>query len=167
MTITASRVEEYLGVRKYLKDTMPERDQVGLVTGLAWTSVGGVTLEVEVNVVEGTGKLVMTGSLGDVMKESVSAAMSYIRSRAACYHIPADFYKTKDIHVHFPEGAVPKDGPSAGITICTALVSALTGAPVRRLILEEGLLDEAALDKILDPYSMTEPGISGKELLEG
>ena len=167
VTITASRVEEYLGVRKYLKDTMPERDQVGLVTGLAWTSVGGVTLEVEVNVVEGTGKLVMTGSLGDVMKESVSAAMSYIRSRAACYHIPADFYKTKDIHVHFPEGAVPKDGPSAGITICTALVSALTGAPVRRLILEEGLLDEAALDKILDPYSMTEPGISGKELLEG
>ena len=138
VTITASRVEEYLGVRKYLKDTMPERDQVGLVTGLAWTSVGGVTLEVEVNVVEGTGKLVMTGSLGDVMKESVSAAMSYIRSRAACYHIPADFYKTKDIHVHFPEGAVPKDGPSAGITICTALVSALTGAPVRRDIAMTG-----------------------------
>ena len=138
VTITASRVEEYLGVRKYLKDTMPERDQVGLVTGLAWTSVGGVTLEVEVNVVEGTGKLVMTGSLGDVMKESVSAAMSYIRSRAAGYHIPADFYKTKDIHVHFPEGAVPKDGPSAGITICTALVSALTGAPVRRDIAMTG-----------------------------
>lgn len=138
VTITASRVEEYLGVRKYLKDTMPERDQLGLVTGLAWTSVGGVTLEVEVNVVEGTGKLVMTGSLGDVMKESVSAAMSYIRSRAACYHIPADFYKTKDIHVHFPEGAVPKDGPSAGITICTALVSALTGAPVRRDIAMTG-----------------------------
>ena len=138
VTITASRVEEYLGVRKYLKDTMPERDQVGLVTGLAWTSVGGVTLEVEGNVVEGTGKLVMTGSLGDVMKESVSAAMSYIRSRAACYHIPADFYKTKDIHVHFPEGAVPKDGPSAGITICTALVSALTGAPVRRDIAMTG-----------------------------
>ena len=138
VTITASRVEEYLGVRKYLKDTMPERDQVGLVTGLAWTSVGGVTLEVEVNVVEGTGKLVMTGSLGDVMKESVSAAMSYIRSRAACYHIPADFYKTKDIHVHFPEGAVPKDGPSAGITICTALVSALIGAPVRRDIAMTG-----------------------------
>lgn len=138
VAITASRVEEYLGVRKYLKDVMPESDQIGLVTGLAWTSVGGVTLEVEVNVMEGTGKLVMTGSLGDVMKESVSAAMSYIRSRAACYHIPGDFYKTRDIHVHFPEGAVPKDGPSAGITICTALVSALTGAPVRRDIAMTG-----------------------------
>ena len=138
VTITASRVEEYLGVRKYLADVMPDADQVGLVTGLAWTSVGGVTLEVEVNVMEGTGKLVMTGSLGDVMKESVSAAMSYIRSKAECYHIPADFYKTKDIHVHFPEGAVPKDGPSAGITICTALVSALTGAPVRRDIAMTG-----------------------------
>ena len=138
VTITAARVEEYLGVRKYLADVMPDADQVGLVTGLAWTSVGGVTLEVEVNVMEGTGKLVMTGSLGDVMKESVSAAMSYIRSKAECYHIPADFYKTKDIHVHFPEGAVPKDGPSAGITICTALVSALTGAPVRRDIAMTG-----------------------------
>ena len=138
VTITASKVEEYLGVRKYLADVMPDADQVGLVTGLAWTSVGGVTLEVEVNVMDGTGKLVMTGSLGDVMKESVSAAMSYIRSKASCYHIPADFYKTKDIHVHFPEGAVPKDGPSAGITICTALVSALTGAPVRRDIAMTG-----------------------------
>jgi ATP-dependent Lon protease len=138
VTVTASRVEEYLGVRKYLKDVMPSENQVGLVTGLAWTAVGGVTLEVEVNVVEGTGKLEMTGSLGDVMKESVHAAMSYIRSRASCYHIPADFYRTKDIHVHFPEGAVPKDGPSAGITICTALVSALTGAPVRRDIAMTG-----------------------------
>jgi ATP-dependent Lon protease len=138
VTVTASRVEEYLGVRKYLKDVMPDENQVGLVTGLAWTAVGGVTLEVEVNVMEGTGKLEMTGSLGDVMKESVQAAMSYIRSKAACYHIPTDFYRTKDIHVHFPEGAVPKDGPSAGITICTALVSALTGAPVRRDIAMTG-----------------------------
>ena len=138
VTVTAARVEEYLGVRKYLPDVMPSENQVGLVTGLAWTSVGGVTLEVEVNVVEGSGKLEMTGSLGDVMKESVQAAMSYIRSRAAHYHIPADFYKTRDIHVHFPEGAVPKDGPSAGVTICTALVSALTGAPVRRDIAMTG-----------------------------
>ena len=136
--VTPARVEEYLGVRKYIPDSMPEKNQIGLVTGLAWTAVGGVTLEVEVNVVEGTGKLVMTGSLGDVMKESVSAAMSYIRSRADQLGIPADFYKTKDIHVHFPESAVPKDGPSAGITICTALVSALTNCPVRRDIAMTG-----------------------------
>ena len=136
--VTPARVEEYLGVRKYIPDEMPTENQVGLVTGLAWTAVGGVTLEVEVNVVEGSGKLVMTGSLGDVMKESVSAAMSYIRSRADRLGIPADFHKTKDIHVHFPEGAVPKDGPSAGITICTAMVSALTGCPVRRDIAMTG-----------------------------
>ncbi len=138
ITVTVGRIEEFLGVRKYLPDTMPGMDQVGLVTGLAWTSVGGVTLEVEANVMEGSGKLEMTGSLGDVMKESVHAAMSYIRSKAECYHIAPDFYKTKDIHVHFPEGAVPKDGPSAGITICTALVSALTGAPVRQDIAMTG-----------------------------
>ena len=138
VTVTAGKVTDFLGTRKYLPDVMEETDQVGLVTGLAWTSVGGVTLEVEVAVMDGTGKLEMTGSLGDVMKESVHAAMTYIRSKASCYHIPADFYKTRDIHVHFPEGAVPKDGPSAGITICTALVSALTGAPVRRDIAMTG-----------------------------
>ncbi len=136
--ITPARVEEYLGVRKYLPDLMAGENRVGVVTGLAWTSVGGVTLEVEVNVVDGTGKLSMTGSLGDVMKESVQAAMSYIRSRADRLGIDPDFYKNKDIHVHFPEGATPKDGPSAGITICTALVSALTGAPVRRDIAMTG-----------------------------
>ena len=138
ITVTAGRVKDYLGTRKYLPDHTDQEDQVGLVTGLAWTSVGGVTLEVEVNVMEGTGKLEMTGSLGDVMKESVHAAMSFIRSHAENYHIPADFYKTKDIHVHFPEGAVPKDGPSAGITICTAIVSALTGAPVHHEIAMTG-----------------------------
>ncbi len=130
--VTGSNLEEFLGVRKFLPDELPAADSVGLVTGLAWTSVGGETLEVEVNVMEGTGKLELTGNLGDVMKESVHAAMSYIRSRTEQLHIPGDFYKTKDIHVHFPEGAIPKDGPSAGITICTAMVSALTGATVRR-----------------------------------
>jgi len=138
VTVTGKNLEEFLGVRKYLPDEKPVTDQIGLVTGLAWTSVGGETLEVEVNVVEGSGKLELTGNLGKVMTESVQAAMSYIRSRTEQLHIPPDFYKTRDIHVHFPEGAVPKDGPSAGITVCTAMVSALTNTPVRRDIAMTG-----------------------------
>ena len=132
VSVTAGNLEEFLGARKYLPDRLPCTDQVGLVTGLAWTSVGGETLEVEVNVMEGTGKLELTGNLGDVMKESAHAAMSYIRANASKLGIAPDFYKTKDIHVHFPEGAVPKDGPSAGVTVCTAIVSALTCVSVRR-----------------------------------
>lgn len=132
ITVTGSNLEDYLGVRKYLPDRLPGSDQVGLVTGLAWTSVGGETLEVEVNIMDGTGKLELTGNLGDVMKESAHAALSYIRANASKLDVPVDFYKTKDIHIHFPEGAVPKDGPSAGVTVCTALVSALTGVTVRR-----------------------------------
>ena len=132
VTVTGSNIQEFLGVRKYLPDRLPGSDQVGLVTGLAWTSVGGETLEVEVNIMDGSGKLELTGNLGDVMKESVHAALSYIRANAQKLGIAPDFYKTKDIHVHFPEGAVPKDGPSAGITVCTAIVSALTGASVRK-----------------------------------
>ena len=132
VSITGSTVESYLGVRKFLPDRLPGCDQIGLVTGLAWTSVGGETLEVEVNVMDGSGKLELTGNLGEVMKESAHAAMSYIRANATKLGVSADFYKTKDIHVHFPAGAVPKDGPSAGITVCTAIVSALTGVTVRR-----------------------------------
>lgn len=132
ITINRKNVEEYLGVRKFSPDHLPCMDQIGLVTGLAWTSVGGETLEVEVNIMEGNGKLVLTGNLGDVMKESAQAALSYIRSHASALKIDPEFYKSKDIHVHFPEGAVPKDGPSAGVTVCTAIVSALTGASVRR-----------------------------------
>ena len=138
ISIKGVDLETYLGIRKILPDKKENSDCVGLVTGLAWTSVGGETLEVECNVVDGSGKLNLTGNLGEVMKESVQAAMSYIRSRAAQFGIAEDFYKTKDIHVHFPEGAVPKDGPSAGITVCTAMVSALTGAPVRRDIAMTG-----------------------------
>ncbi len=132
ITVNGADLETYLGVRKYLPDRLPGSDQVGLVTGLAWTSVGGETLEVEVNVMDGSGKLELTGNLGDVMKESVHAAMSYIRANASSLGVAPDFYKTKDIHVHFPEGAVPKDGPSAGVTVTTAIVSALTGISVRR-----------------------------------
>ncbi len=132
VSVKAGQLEEYLGVRKYHPETQRLIDEVGVVTGLAWTSVGGEVLEVEVNVVDGSGKLELTGNLGNVMQESVKAAVSYIRSRSNEFGIPSDFHKTKDIHVHFPEGAVPKDGPSAGITVCTAIVSALTGTPVRR-----------------------------------
>ena len=136
--VTGSNIEEFLGVRKYLPDRIHGMDQVGLVTGLAWTAAGGETLEVEVNVMDGTGKLELTGNLGDVMKESAHAALSYIRANVQKLGIAPDFYKTKDIHVHFPEGAIPKDGPSAGITVCTAMVSALTGCTVRRDIAMTG-----------------------------
>jgi len=129
--VTGDCLEELLGVRKYHPERQTLAERIGVVNGLAWTSVGGELLEVEVNVIPGTGKVELTGNLGDVMKESAHAALSYIRSRAEQWGIEADFYKTKDIHVHFPEGAVPKDGPSAGITITTAMVSALTGIPVK------------------------------------
>ena len=132
VSVTGTNLEQFLGIRKFLPDRMHGSDQIGLVTGLAWTSVGGETLEVEVNIMDGTGKLELTGNLGDVMKESAHAALSYIRANADDLGIDKDFYKTKDIHVHFPEGAVPKDGPSAGVTVCTAMVSALTGTTVRR-----------------------------------
>ena len=132
ITVTDKNIPDFLGVRKFQPEKLGDTDEVGLVTGLAWTSVGGETLEVEVNVMDGSGKLELTGNLGDVMKESAHAAMSYIRSHTDKLGIDRDFYKTKDIHVHFPEGAVPKDGPSAGVTVCTALVSALTATPVRR-----------------------------------
>ena len=132
ISVSRKNLEEFLGVRKYLPDHLPCTDPVGLVTGLAWTSVGGETLDVEVNVMDGTGKLELTGNLGDVMKESAHAALSYIRANCDRLHIDPEFYKNKDIHVHFPEGAVPKDGPSAGVTVCTAIVSALTNTSVRR-----------------------------------
>ncbi len=132
VSLDTGNLEQFLGTRKYLPDRIPGADQVGLVTGLAWTSVGGETLDVEVNVMDGSGKLVLTGNLGEIMKESANAALSYIRANAEALQVTPDFYKTKDIHVHFPEGAVPKDGPSAGIAVCTAIVSALTGTTVRR-----------------------------------
>ncbi|HIS72325.1 MAG TPA: endopeptidase La [Candidatus Scatomorpha pullicola] len=132
LSVRAGRLETLLGAPKYKPDSVYPRDEVGLVRGLAWTAVGGEVLDVEVGVVEGTGHLELTGNLGSVMKESCKAAITYIRSRAGKLGIDPEFYKNRDIHIHFPEGAVPKDGPSAGITICIGVISALTGIPVRR-----------------------------------
>lgn len=131
VSVKAGGLEPLMGPAKFKPEHLRVRDEVGLVRGLAYTSVGGEALDVEVAVVDGSGRLELTGNLGDVMKESARAAMTYIRSRAGVLGIEHDFYKTKDIHIHFPEGAVPKDGPSAGITVTIALISALTGAPVR------------------------------------
>ena len=136
--ITEKELKDYLGAPRYYPERQALEERVGVVNGLAWTSVGGELLEVEVNVVPGTGKVELTGNLGDVMKESAHAALSFIRSQADRLGIQGDFYQSKDIHVHFPEGAVPKDGPSAGIAITTAMVSALTGAPVKRGIAMTG-----------------------------
>ncbi|MCL2392194.1 MAG: endopeptidase La [Oscillospiraceae bacterium] len=136
--ISCELLEELLGVRKYTPETIAQGLEIGLANGLAWTRTGGCVLEVEVNVLEGTGKLELTGNLGDVMKESAQAAVSYIRSRADKLGLESDFYKKHDIHIHFPEGAIPKDGPSAGITMCVAVISALCGAPVRREIAMTG-----------------------------
>ncbi len=130
--ITEGNIEKYLGPKRFLFDELEDRDQVGVVNGLAWTQVGGTTLSVEVNTLKGNGKVQLTGQLGDVMKESAATGISYIRSVATKYGIAEDFYQNTDIHVHVPEGAMPKDGPSAGITIATAVLSALSGKAVRR-----------------------------------
>lgn len=137
-SVKPADLETVLGTRKYRREDKFVKDEVGVARGLAWTAVGGEMLDVEAAVLDGTGKLELTGSLGDVMKESAHAAVSFIRSRAAQLGIDPDFYKNKDIHLHFPEGAVPKDGPSAGITITTALVSALTGIAVKSSVAMTG-----------------------------
>ena len=131
VTVGVKQLEPMLGPKRFKDEQGYKKDEIGLVNGLAWTEAGGEILEVEVNVMDGSGKLELTGNLGDVMKESAQAALSCLRSRAAVLGIPADFYKTKDIHVHFPEGAVPKDGPSAGIAVTTAMLSALTDRKIK------------------------------------
>ena len=120
-----------MGVEKYLENEKPEHSEVGAATGLAWTAVGGEILTIEVSIVSGKGEILLTGHLGDVMKESARTAISYIHAHADDYDIPEGAFKDKDIHIHVPEGAIPKDGPSAGITIATAVFSALTGKGVR------------------------------------
>jgi ATP-dependent Lon protease len=129
--ITAANVNDFLGVLKYREFWLEKQNEIGLTNGLAWTEVGGSVLTTEATLMEGKGRLTLTGKLGDVMQESAQAAMSYIRSRASTIGLDKDFYRTLDIHMHVPEGAIPKDGPSAGITICTSIVSALTKIPVR------------------------------------
>lgn len=128
--VTAQNLEKYLGKEKYRFDHKNEADEIGIVRGLAWTSVGGDTLEIEVNIMPGKGEFLLTGKLGDVMKESAQAGISYIRSVSTKYQIPQNFFREHDIHIHIPEGAVPKDGPSAGITMATAMLSAITKIPV-------------------------------------
>lgn len=129
--VTEQNLEKFLGKEKYSFDKKNDTDEVGIVRGLAWTSVGGDTLEIEVNIMPGKGEFQLTGQLGDVMKESAQAGISYIRSVSEEYHIPKKFFQENDIHIHIPEGAVPKDGPSAGITMATAMLSAITKTPVR------------------------------------
>ena len=136
--ITANSVQKYLGPPTYKESQIEEKDQVGIVTGLAWTQVGGELLCIETLIMPGKGKLITTGKLGDVMQESAQAAVSYVRSRAENLSINPDFHRKNDIHIHIPEGAIPKDGPSAGITMCTSLVSALTKRPVRHDIAMTG-----------------------------
>jgi ATP-dependent Lon protease len=131
ITITPKLLDKYLGVKRFRFGRAEEEDRVGQVTGLAWTEVGGDLLTIEAVVVPGKGKETYTGRLGDVMQESIKAALTVIRSRAASLGIKPDFYQHNDVHFHVPEGATPKDGPSAGVGMCTALVSALTGIPVR------------------------------------
>ncbi len=138
LRINEKNLSKYLGIEKYDEDIIPSSNQIGVVNGLAWTQVGGTMLPIEVSALNGTGKIELTGNLGDVMKESAKIAISFIRSQADKYFLDSDFYKTKDIHIHAPEGAIPKDGPSAGLAITTAILSELSGIPIKHNVAMTG-----------------------------
>lgn len=138
LRINEKNLSKYLGTEKYDEDIIPSSNQIGVVNGLAWTQVGGTMLPIEVSALNGTGKIELTGNLGDVMKESAKIAVSFIRSQADKYFLDSDFYKTKDIHIHAPEGAIPKDGPSAGLAITTAILSELSGIPIKHNVAMTG-----------------------------
>lgn len=138
LRINEKNLSKYLGIEKYDEDIIPSSNQIGVVNGLAWTQVGGTMLPIEVSALNGTGKIELTGNLGDVMKESAKIAVSFIRSQADKYFLDSDFYKTKDIHIHAPEGAIPKDGPSAGLAITTAILSELSGIPIKHNVAMTG-----------------------------
>lgn len=187
VTVNKENLEEFLGRARYTYQKKNETDEVGIVRGLAWTSVGGDTLQIEVNLMPGKGDFLLTGQLGDVMKESAQTGISYIRSVASKYHIDADFFKEHDIHIHIPEGAVPKDGPSAGITMATAMLSAITEVPVKADVamtgeitlrgrvlpiggLKEKLLaaKSAGIEKVLIPFeNQADVEEMEKEITEG
>ncbi|MEG2857662.1 MAG: S16 family serine protease, partial [Clostridia bacterium] len=138
VSVSDVNLQSFLGAPRYSEEHARAQLEPGVVNGLAWTAVGGAILEVEVNIVDGTGKIEITGNLGTVMNESAKAALTYVRSRADAFGIKHDFYKKNDVHIHFPEGAIPKDGPSAGVTIATAIVSALTGVAARATVAMTG-----------------------------
>lgn len=136
--VNSGNLSNYLGAAKFRFDTLGEENQIGVANGLAWTAVGGETLSVEVNTMKGSGKIQLTGKLGEVMKESAMAGISYIRANSSILGVETDFHKEMDIHIHVPEGAIPKDGPSAGITIATAVISALSNTPIKREVAMTG-----------------------------
>ena len=138
ISLSPKNIEKYAGIKKFKKNELEDKDLVGITTGLAWTEVGGELLLIEAVSVNGKGRIISTGKLGEVMKESVKAAESYVKSRSDDFGINSNFFNTKDIHVHVPEGATPKDGPSAGIAMCTSIVSVMTGIPVKRNVAMTG-----------------------------
>ena len=187
VVVTPENLNDFLGRARYTRQKKNQTDEVGIVRGLAWTSVGGDTLQIEVNLMPGKGEFLLTGQLGDVMKESAQAGISYIRSVADRYNIDPEFFQKHDLHIHIPEGAVPKDGPSAGITMATAMLSAITGTPVRANVamtgeitlrgrvlpiggLKEKLLaaKSAGIEKVLIP-SENQPDVAemDKEITQG